>query len=747
MRKLATLTLSFAAGIFLAQYLLPIRWLLPLAAACVSVSLLGFFWHGSTRNRVLLIGWGLALALFWNWSYIKTVQTPAERLADTDMPEAVMTLCDYAVPADYGAKVTVRLAGLRFAKVVYYGGEELLELRPGQTVTGGIHLQSAARIRDEDVTAFTSKGVFLLAYGRGAVTVGPGSMTSSHWWPVRLGQAMRTQISALFAGDTAAFLIAILMGDKSGLSEAAATDLSEAGLFHILAVSGMHCAFLLTLVTALAGNHRRRLTALTAIPALLFYMMLAGCSPSVTRACVMLIFLLLAPLFTREQDGITAMGAALAVILLWNPFAAASISLQLSFGAVAGLLWLTPRMNRILLRQRRGRAVRFLVTSVSATCGALLFTVPLTAYYFNRFTLVSPLSNLLCLWSASAVFILGLPAVLLSFLWMPLGSVVGLVPRAFIWYILKVSHVLANLPYHALYFSNPYLRYWLAYAYGLFAVAYLNRSKARRKYAVAALCAGLTLVCAVKLGELRTAYHALDITVLDVGQGSSTLLRSGGVFALVDCGSGNGWYDAGGIAADQLAGMGCRELDYLVLTHYDFDHISGVTKLFSRMRVETLVLPEGTADPVRHALLTAAQDAGVTVSVLTEKTVYDLGESTLTVFPPLGEGGDNEEGLSLLCSAGDYDLLVTGDMDSQTERKLLDTYPLPDIEALVVGHHGSRYSTSEELLTALRPEAAIISVGSNSYGHPTEETLRRLVRAGAEVYRTDLQGTIHFSVN
>ena len=113
----------------------------------------------------------------------------------------------------------------------------------------------------------------------------------------------------------------------------------------------------------------------------------------------------------------------------------------------------------------------------------------------------------------------------------------------------------------------------------------------------------------------------------------------------------------------------------------------------------------------------------------------------------MGDAGDNERGLSVLASAGENDLLITGDMDAATEKKLLETFDLPDIEALVAGHHGSKYASSQALLEALRPETACISVGSNPYGHPTEETLLRLARQGCGIYRTDLHGTIHLSWN
>lgn len=749
MRILATFAASFAAGVFAAQYLLPETGLLPAAMACLGLSLLFLLLRGSARTRVLLIGWGLAAALSWNWGYARVVQAPAEALAGTDRT-VTMTLCGYAQPTAYGARATVRLDCLAYGKAVYYGGEELLDLTPGQTLTGAVHLQSAGRIREDDVTTFTSKGVFLLAYQRGEAVAGEGSGRSPRWWPARLGRALQDNISALFAGDTAGFLRAILTGDKAGLSEAAAIDLSEAGVYHLMAVSGMHCAFLLGFAELLTGKHRRRLTAAAAIPVLLFYMLLAGCTPSVVRACVMLVLLLLAPLFRRDRDGPTAMTSALLLILLQNPFAAKSVSLQLSFAAVAGLLWLTPRLDRFLLEgvKRRGRAARFVAASVSASCGALVFTVPLTALYFNHLVLVAPLANLLCLWAASIVFASGLLAAVAAFFWLPLGRALGLVPSGLIWYLLQASHLLAKLPFHAVYFTNPYLKVWLAYAYLLFGAAWLMKPKSRRKYAVAGLCAAVTLACTVKLGQLRLTSSALDADVLDVGQGSATLLSSGGVFALVDCGSGNSWYSAGELAADRLLTMGCRELDYLVLTHYDADHVNGVTGLLARLRVKTLLVPAGTAEAeLRETVLTAARAAGTGVVTIGGETAYPLGSCVLTVYPPLGEGSENEAGLAALATCGTFDLLITGDMGAATERRLLETFDLPDVEVLVAGHHGSKTSTSAELLEAVRPELGIVSVGSNAYGHPAGETLARLARAGAEICRTDLQGSIHLSVN
>ncbi len=685
----------------------------------------------------------LSLGLGWSWLFARQVQRPAQEMAGRTEDFAA-TLCGYASETDFGARAEIRLEGVP-GKAVLYAGRELLDLVPGQTVAGRARFSDAARIRDEDISAFTSKGVFLLAYGRGELAVGEGTRHSPRWLPVRMGRAMKERIQVLFSGDAAGFLTAILTGDRGEVSERAYTALTEAGLNHILAVSGMHCGFLMALAGFLLQS--RKLQALLGIPLLAFYAALTGGSPSVLRACIMLSLPLLAILARRESDGPTSLLTALFLILLANPFAAASVGLQLSFAAMAGILWLTPKLYRRLTgEEKRGRAFRFLAAAFSASMGAMVFTMPLSAYYFGALVLIAPLSSALCLWAATWAFSFGLLSVFVSFFYPPLGALLALPARLAAEYILFAAGLLSKIPCHAVYTANPYLKYWLAYAYVLFAAAYLAGRTGRRRYALAGALAALTLVLTVRLGEARYGSD-LDALVLDVGQGQSVVLASGGEFALVDCGSANRWKNAGETAARQLASMGCRHLDYLLLTHCDRDHVSGVTGLLERLTVDALLLPEGEGAGEQGALLSAAEEHGVSVRFVTSEERLDFGRGTLHVYPPLGDSGDNDRGLSILASAGENDFLITGDMGAATEAKLLETYGLPDIEALVAGHHGSKYASSQALLEALRPETACISVGSNSYGHPAEETLLRLARQGCDIYRTDLHGTIHLAWN
>lgn len=151
---------------------------------------------------------------------------------------------NYGQLTERGAKVTVYLDGLRGAKAVCYGDAFLAALEPGQRITGRAKWQDAGRIHENDVTTFTSRGVFALLYVQEDAAVEQGSAGSLRWLPQRMARAMREKIAAIWDdGTTAAFVTAELTGDRNGLSVEDETAMSQAGLSHLFAVSGLHCAF------------------------------------------------------------------------------------------------------------------------------------------------------------------------------------------------------------------------------------------------------------------------------------------------------------------------------------------------------------------------------------------------------------------------------------------------------------------------------------------------------------------------
>lgn len=755
MRVLATIGFSFSAGVFLAALLPWNGWQLYAAGG---VLLLALAWLFAARKqkyfrRGLLILLPLAVSLAYFAGYDHLVRQPIEDRCGA-ASDFTATVCDWPQATERGARVTVELEGYHRARAVLYGEAELLAARPGDTVTGTAQWQSAAHFDSDDVTHFNARGVYALLYGREDVRLSAGDGDALRWLPQRAGKAFREKVAAIWDDPrVSGFLTAELTGDKSAMDDGDYLAMQETGLAHLFAVSGLHCAFLVTLLALLIYRRQRLLCAVT-IPLLLFYMVMVGMSPSVVRACIMQIFLLIAPLFRRGSDPLTSLAAALLVILLCNPFAAASVSLQLSFSATLGMVLLSPRLYKLLTGWYKGKcrplrtALCFVAANLSATLSAVVFTAPLTAWYFRIFVLVAPLSSLLAVPAAGWSFMAAFVTVLLGFVWLPLASLLGWISWALVRYILWIANGMMSWRYHAVYFTNPYLIYWLLFLYAAF-IGCAATPDGKRKYLLASALSVLTLTAAIWVNRQDYQYGVLTALTLDVGQGESVILTSGGETALVDCGSSNSYKDPGGLAADTLHSMGVRELSAVVVTHYHADHTNGLYEVLRRIPVQTIYLPDIEDEyGVRERLVSLAEEKGAQVTYVTKETADTLGDTVLTIYPPVQSGGDlNELGLTALASAGDFDLLITGDMSGSTEKKLVETYALPDIEVLVVSHHGSRYSSNIRFLKAVMPEAAVISVGDNNYGHPSEETLQRLLAVGADIWRTDQQGTIRITVN
>lgn len=755
MRVLATIGFSFSAGVFLAALLPWTGWQLYAAGG---VLLLALAWLFAARKqkyfrRGLLILLPLVVSLAYFAGYDHLVRQPIEDRCGA-ASDFTATVCDWPQATERGARVTVELEGYHRARAVLYGEAELLAARPGDTVTGTAQWQSAAHFDSDDVTHFNARGVYALLYGREDVRLSAGDGDALRWLPQRAGKAFREKVAAIWDDPrVSGFLTAELTGDKSAMDDGDYLAMQETGLAHLFAVSGLHCAFLVTLLALLISRRQRLLCAVT-IPLLLFYMVMVGMSPSVVRACIMQIFLLIAPLFRRGSDPLTSLAAALLVILLCNPFAAASVSLQLSFSATLGMVLLSPRLYKLLTGWYKGKcrplraALCFVAANLSATLSAVVFTAPLTAWYFRIFVLVAPLSSLLAVPAAGWSFMAAFVTVLLGFVWLPLASLLGWISWALVRYILWITNGMMSWRYHAVYFTNPYLIYWLLFLYAAF-IGCAATPDGKRKYLLASALSVLTLTAAIWVNRQDYQYGVLTALTLDVGQGESVILTSGGETALVDCGSSNSYKDPGGLAADTLHSMGVRELSAVVVTHYHADHTNGLYEVLRRIPVQTIYLPDIEDEyGVRERLVSLAEEKGAQVTYVTKETADTLGDTILTIYPPVQSGGDlNELGLTALASAGDFDLLITGDMSGSTEKKLVETYALPDIEVLVVSHHGSRYSSNIRFLKAVTPEAAVISVGDNNYGHPSEETLQRLLAIGADIWRTDQQGTIRITVN
>ena len=708
-----------------------------------------------TARRGVALALGAVLAFGWAGVYYELFRAPAGEWIgeETALSGEVVS---YPSPTSIGGcYVTVHLDGGFFAPdALAYGPADWGELKPGDRLSCTARVRSSVRAWGDETTYYTAKGVYLIAYCGAGAEITPAEGVPFHLWPALCAHKLREGICAAFDETAAPIAAAVTLGDKTGLDDTLYSAFNRAGLMHAAVVSGFHISFLVGVGLALCGRNRK--AALVMLPLLVFYALMAGGTTSAFRAVIMQSALLFAPIARREEDGPSALALALLALLIQNPFAAASVGLQLSFASVAGILLVSEPLFNWLYRHLKAcrpgknervrlalwKAGRIVLTGVSASLGAMLFTVPLIALYFGQIPLLSPLSNVLALWALSLLMVcalfLGTLALFLPGLAAILGAVAGVLGHYARW----VALLLGKFPFASLSTDSRYCLIWLAAVYLTLGAAFLGKERPKRPWISVSMLA-LLLCAAIGLGRLETAAADLTVAALDVGQGSSTALVSGGRTALVDCG-GSGSRSAGDVAADWFAAQGRVRLDLLVLTHFDSDHFNGVEQLLYRMEIKQIAIPAGEAGRSGSLrLLELAQREGAEVILVDETKNLKLGRAELTLFPPFGGGTSNESGLFALCTVGDFDALITGDADSFVEKMLVKYRDIPDIELLIVGHHGSKNSSCEEFLRATAPELAVISAGANnSYGHPAPETLERLEALGSEVHRTDEEGSV-----
>ena len=745
MRRLMWFTIGFTASCVMGVYLFSgLRLgLFALSGLLTAVALC--FLKSKTGKATVLLLFGFAAGMVWQWGY-DAFYLQTARQYDGQSVNASVEISDYSYDTDYGmaADGKILLENKIFRVRVYL--DSMDKLSPGDTVRGNFHLRLTAQGGDREATYHQGKGIFLLGYEDGEVTVTNAPKVPVKYFAAKLRQEILYTLDTVFPADTVAFARALLLGDSTKLTYEEDTAFKISGIRHVIAVSGLHVSILFALVYMVSGKHRV-LTAALGIPVLLLFAAVAGFTPSIVRACIMQGLMILAMLLKKEYDPPTALSFAVLTMLAVNPLTITSVSFQLSVGCMVGIFLFCQRISGYLTRligtpkgnTLRGRLTRWLVGSVSVTVSAMALTTPLSALYFGTVSLVGILTNLVTLWVISFVFYGIMLACLVGAVWLPVGKLIAAAVSLPMRYVLWMAKTLASVPLAAVYTCSVYILAWLVLSYVLLTAFLIIKKKQPLLFAV---CVSVGLCVALAASYIEPRLDALRVTVMDVGQGQSVLLQSDGKYYLVDCG-GDDPESAADTVSQQLLSQGVTHLDGLFLTHYDADHAGGAAYLMSRIAVNKLYLPDVSDDSNTKKALTGRYNDKI--QWVREATKLSGTWGALTAIPGDPQKDENESGLCILFQAENCDILITGDRNSSGEKALLESVDLPALELLVVGHHGSRSSTCFELLSTVVPKAAVISVGEdNAYGHPADEVLERLNMFGCQIWRTDLDGTVIF---
>ena len=745
MRKLMWFTIGFTAVCAFCAYYY-VEWLLWIFAGAMLIGLI-LAVLGRKRSAlaaIALVFLGISIGSVWFWGY-DALYLSAARSADGKILPATVEITDYGYATDYGtaADGKIILNGKTFKVRVYLNGE--YQLSPSDQVYSYYSFRFTAHGGRKAETNHPGEGIYLLLYQEGGVQHHKADEVSILHYPAVWRRNLLTSITECFPEDTAGFAKALLLGDRSGIDYSLNTAFKVSGISHIIAVSGLHVSILFGLLYTLTLR-RRILSGIIGIPALILFAAVVGFSPSVTRACVMQILMLLAMMTDREYDPPTALAFAVLIMLAVNPMAIISVSLQLSVGCMVGIFLFSGKIrnwlnnHKSITRERSRTLVKlysWFSSSVSVSISAAVITTPLVALYFGTVSLVGVITNLLTLWVISFIFYGIVLSLVLGLFWAGAASVFANLVSWLIRYVIISAKVLSGFPMAAVYTESIYIVIWLVGIYCLLAAFIMMK----KKYPLVFFCsAAISLCVAMLLNWSEPLLDDIRVTVLDVGQGQCILLQSEGKTYMVDCG-GDSDTIAADTAAEFLLSQGIDRLDGIILTHYDADHSAGVPYLLSRVGTDAIYLPQITdKSGTLQQLQSIYED---TVIMVKDDLVITLGTTKLTIFASETTNSGNESGLCVLFQREECDILVTGDRGEFGELLLLRRTELPKLEVLIAGHHGSAYSTGDELLAQTTPEIVIISAGlNNRYGHPAPKLLERLAKWCCIVYRTDYHGTV-----
>ena len=752
MRVLAIASISFSAAVLCASYLPGTAAKMIFAIAFLLLGILFCFLHSLRyRTALRLAAFSAACGLLWFSLYNCLTVKKAHELDGQTLPLAVV-LTDYPraganfVSAE-GVLATEGLPslGIRIYDTTY----SISGAEPGQLVVMTARLRSTDVRYGEPYEGDLASGIYLTGSGKGAATLGEKEYIL-RMFPVRIRQIVLKQIDRIFSEDDGPFVRSLLLGDKTELylRPDLAVSMSRSGIMHVVAVSGMHIGFLVGFLWLVFGRSRK--SALISLLMVWLFVFMAGSPPSAVRAGIMQTLFLLAPLLHREDDPLTSLTAALSLLLLVNPFSVRSAGLQLSFCAVAGILILAPRFQ-MFFTSLFGRfsalsPMRYLIGILSSSLSVMVFAVPFTAMHFSSVQVLSPLTNLLVMWAVSLCFCGSIIAVLVSLVYLPAAKFISVPLRFLIRYILASAKAVSAVPFASLYTCSDTAIYWVAGTYLVFLLFAFLPLRPWKKVLIPSSVSAVSLAALILFTQMRFNRAEGVFSVINVGQGQSVSVFSEEKTLLIDCGGIFSAENAGDVVGRYLLSCGRKQVDLLLLTHLHEDHVNGIPVLMEYLPVNEIVFYAYSTDEDLQldTILTAAESHGTKITAVGKEAEASLGRISIRMAEPLEVGDTNELCLFSVASIGEYDLLVTGDAPKEAERRFLSENVLPDIDLFVVGHHGSKTSSSEELLSAVPHATAVISTGYNTYGHPSPETLEALSRHSIPIYRTDLSGTLQF---
>ena len=554
-------------------------------------------------------------------------------------------------------------------------------------------------------------------------------------------------------------LKAMVLGDRSALDSDLKEAYKKAGIIHLISISGLHITMIGMGLYRLLRRCRQSILRSSLISGLAItgYVFMTGASVSSLRAAISFIILLGAEVLGRTSDALNTLSLAASLLLISDPGLLANSGFLLSFSSVLGISLFISPAPAFSKREK-------LLSALRAGFGLWLFTLPVILSVYYEFPLYSVFINMVAVALSPALLITGLGGAFAGMVLSPMGDALFLVSGLMMGINKILTRISSALPFSVVIAGRPDMVRIILYYLGLAAlVNFRKKQTGKLNHKIIIITCMLALI-------LINPRMETSITFLDVGQGDSILIRcDNGSNIMIDAGSGNVSSVGKNRIIPCLKSYGLGKIDRLILTHPDSDHINAVDEILnSNIEVgEILIAEVHSKDEAIIKLREKVFDKNeysinkTNIHYIQRGDMFTEGNSTFNVLYPRGESSPeinsvsepdmelfdendrNATSIVVEMTCGDTKAIFTGDLEKEGETILVNSGLLEDVDILKVAHHGSKYSTSEELLKLTTPEIAVISCGKkNSYGHPHKETLDRLAAAGCEILTTPECGAI-----
>ena len=560
-------------------------------------------------------------------------------------------------------------------------------------------------------------------------------------YTARLKEILKSNISKVIKkAENKNLLIAMILGDTEDLSEELKTDFLNSNLYHILSVSGGQVSNIIigiTILFRLLKIHKKIMDILCVV-ILIEFMFLTGLTASIIRACIMCIISLISGLIIRRYDIANSLGISLLIILINNPFAINSLSVLLSYFGFLGIIVLGSFTIKEVNKVIKNNILRYILNIVISSVAAQIFIFPIILYIFGTISLTFIFSNLLIIPLSTVITIIGLfimicPLQIFGFVEPLIELTINIVGFFSNIGISKIYCIIPNIKEIITYYvMSLYLYYMLRRDY-IYKIKHFFRKYKKILVLILLLCIGISFI-------YKNIPKDLYINFIDVGQGDSTLITTQFNKKILIDGGGSEFgstFDVGEkTLLPYLLKKKIHKLDYVIISHFDSDHVGGILTILEELNVKQVLIPKQVEYSENYnKFLDIIKKRNIKVKIVGEGNTINIDKNTyLDILWPeekqITDNVLNNNSLIVRLCYKNFKMLFTGDIEEIAEQKLLQKYEKTEkltADILKVAHHGSKSSSIAEFLEKVNPRIALIGVGKNNkFGHPNAGVLDRL---------------------